>query len=85
MGNRTAARSVVRFFLSNDAVLGPGDLLLSQQHLGPLPAGTTRRITFLKRFRFSTSGRFLIAVLDARNEVPELNEANNIVPFGPIL
>ena len=30
------------------------------------------------------SGQFVLAVLDADNAVPELNEANNLVAFGPV-
>src|SRR5262249_14792660 len=76
-GVLTAAPSVIRFYLSDDATLDAGDVLLGEERLAPLGPGQSRRVHFRAQLGSSASGRYLIAVLDATNVVPEVNEANN--------
>ena len=83
-GTETADRSVVRFYLSVDGVLDAGDALTSESFLGPLKSQETRRVRFNATLKTSASGMFVIAVLDATDAVPEVNELNNVIVFGPI-
>jgi hypothetical protein len=83
-GTQTADRSVVRFFLSDDAVLDAGDALVGESRLGPLKSQETRRVQFNATLKSSASGKYLIAVLDADNAVVEVNELNNTVVSGPL-
>jgi hypothetical protein len=84
-GTQTADRSIIRFYLSDDAVLDAGDVLVAERNLGPLKSQETRRVQFNTALKQSASGKYLIAVLDADDAVVEVNELNNIVVFGPIL
>ena len=83
-GTRTAPPTVIKFFFSADPVLGRGAGFLAQLIVGELKPGQTRRVRFHRFVQGSAAGRFVIAVLDATNLVPELDEANNKVVFGPI-
>jgi beta-propeller repeat-containing protein/CARDB protein len=79
-----APPTVARFYLSDDAVLGPGDTLLQEIKVATLPAGQTRRIPFAARLANCGKGKHLIVVWDATDQVPEPNELNNINVFGPL-
>jgi hypothetical protein len=83
-GTQTADRSVVRFYLSDDAVLDAGDALVGESRLAPLKSQETQRVRFNAALKNSASGKYLIAVLDADNVVVEVNELNNTVVFGPL-
>jgi putative Ig domain-containing protein/CARDB protein len=80
------ASSVVRFYLSNDAVVDGSDTLLKEVSVRTLRAGGTRsiRLSVSLSLGTSASGRFVIAVLDANNAVAETSETNNTIVFGPI-
>jgi hypothetical protein len=78
-GTKTAAASVIRFFLSADDTLDERDRLLKEAVLPPLRAGHTHSKTVRVRLDASVGGQFLIAVLDATNIVPEAHESNNVV------
>jgi hypothetical protein len=77
---------VLRFFLSADPILDPSDVFLSEVGVGTLKPGETktRHLNVHLPEGTSASGQFVIAFADADNVVPETNEENNIVPFGPI-
>jgi hypothetical protein len=78
--------TVLRIYLSADRILDPGDLLLSEKHVGTLNNGEARteHLNVHLPEGTSASGKFVIAFADADNVVDEVNEANNIVAFGPI-
>jgi predicted thioesterase len=79
-GTALAAASIVRFYLSNDETLDGSDILIEQTKLDPLGPGETVRVKLRAEVPTGTAkGRFVIAVLDATDVVPEINEANNIV------
>ena len=71
-------------YLSDDATLDDGDVLLGAEQLSVLGSGKSKRDHFRGQLQSSASGKYLLAVLDATNAVSEVNEANNIVVFGPI-
>jgi hypothetical protein len=83
-GTQAAPPTVLRFFLSADPVLDPGDVLLSEVGVGALKPGETQTRHLNLPEGTSASGQFVIAFTDADDVVPETNEENNIVPFGPI-
>lgn len=84
--NEATGNAVLRFYLSTDAVLDAGDTAVGDVALGVLQGHDrkTRQLHVLLDAGDSASGLFVIAHADADNDVPELNEDNNIVPFGPI-
>jgi len=85
-GTATASNSVLRFVLSEDATFDESDTLLQEVAVGALKAGETktRQLNVALPDGRSASGQFVIAVVDADNDVPEANEANNIVVSPPI-
>jgi hypothetical protein len=79
-GTALAAASIVRFYLSNDETLDAADLAFDEAALDPLGPGETVRVRLRSEAPTGTAaGRFVIAVLDATNVVPEINEANNVI------
>ncbi len=79
-------RSTLRFYLSRDALFDATDTLLQEVAIGTLRAGRARSVNLnvrLPRGR-TVTGQFVIAVVDATNRVAEINEWNNVIPFGPI-
>ncbi len=78
-GTETAGDSVLQFFLSADETLDPDDLLLDEVLVRELRAGKKTWKYLNVIVEGDASGLFVIAVLDATNEVAEVNEDNNIV------
>jgi hypothetical protein len=85
-GTAATDPSVVRLFLSADTVLDGGDLPLAEVTIGPLSPGASVHIRLHARIPDAQDGpeRYVIAVLDADNVVPEINEDNNIVVSAAI-
>lgn len=85
-GNQTAKSSYVRFYLSDDTVFDEGDSFLRQAPTGKIYKGKSKNRTFRYSFPAGTAvtGKYIIAVIDADNRVPEADEANNHVPYGPL-
>ncbi len=85
-GSEPTARSRVRFFLSDDAVLDRRDRTIGQVKLGALDAGESVDLAWSKRLARGRSfaGKYLIAVLDFGDGTAERNEANNVIVFGPV-
>ena len=80
-GAANAGASVVRFYLSTDAIWSANDLLLGQASVPALPAGQSKLIQMQSALAIGTtaSGKFLIAVIDADNAVGEADESNNVL------
>jgi Beta-propeller repeat/CARDB len=80
-GTATAARSVLKFFLSGDAIWDDGDSLLDEVKVKRLDPGESDLIHLRAKLPKdqNASGDFVIAVLDAFNNVPEANEENNVL------
>jgi len=85
-GALPAGESVVRFFLSSDPVFDASDEFVAEEKVGALDSDQAREITLkakLPRGR-DGAGQFVIAIMDADDQVPEVNENNNVVPSGEI-
>lgn len=82
-GNVDAARSVVRYYLSDDAALG-GDQELKPKKLGKLKVGKTKSLKVKLKTTTPLTGKYLIAVLDADGAVAETNELDNTVVSQPL-
>ncbi len=85
-GSSNAPTSLVRFYLSNDAIFDVGDTLLKQVATGKVKLVKPKKRTLAVRLPTGTSasGEFVIAVIDADNRVAECDENNNVIIFGPL-
>ena len=83
-GTAPAPRSVVRFWRSTDAVFDESDVLLEEVTIGPLQAGQSRPVKVEAVVDDSVPGEHLIAVVDATDLVPEIDEQNNVLPSPPL-
>jgi len=84
LGKLNAKKSVIRYYLSDDAVLDPGDAILKQSKFGKIKAGKSRTINFRHNLTGSVSGKYLIAVLDIFENIGETDEKNNVALYGPV-
>ena len=84
LGSMKAKKSVTRYYLSNDAVLDPGDTILKESKIGKIKAGKSKTINFRYKFSGNISGKYLIAVLDIYENIGETDEKNNITVYGPV-
>ena len=86
IGNQGASSSYVTFYLSNNGTFDGGDSPLKSVPVGSIEAGSSKTVqltTNLSR-RQTATGKYIVAVTDARGSVTETNEANNIISSGPI-
>ncbi len=85
-GTTTASASRLQIFLSDDAVLDPGDALLKDSKIKKRKPGQgkTKELKVKLGEGVSATGKYLFAVVDALNRVTETNEANNTPMTGPI-
>jgi uncharacterized delta-60 repeat protein len=82
----TAVPSLVAFYLSEDQVLDANDTFLTTESVRALDAGKERVVRFNHKVAGAgdLSGRFIIAVVDFLDNVPEVNEENNVVVSPPL-
>jgi len=74
----TAGASVIRFYLSANAVFDSGDTLLGERAVGVLGAGLTNGGTTSVTIPSGLSGTYyLFAIADGTNQVDEASESNN--------
>jgi subtilase family serine protease len=85
-GNQTALSSYVRFYLSDNAVIDEGDILLKQVSSGKIKEAKNKNKSFSHSFSYgeTASGKYVIAVIDADNTVRETHEGDNFILFGPL-
>jgi uncharacterized delta-60 repeat protein len=87
VGTSPASSSAVRFFVSDDPIYDTGDILLKKVSSGTIKAGSIKNMTFscpVPAIASSAIGKYLIAVVDADNVVPETDETNNTGVYGPM-
>jgi subtilase family serine protease len=80
-GTAAAGSFVVRFFLSADDTLHPGDVLLGSRVIGTLAAGASNSVVTTLTIPANTSvpGTYrVIGVVDALDQQAELDETNNV-------
>lgn len=82
----TGTDALAGLYLSADDVLDESDTFFASLDIPPLAPGQQEIVRFNEPVRGATNltGRFVIAVLDYTNVVPEVNEANNVVVSLPI-
>jgi len=86
IGNLKASPNVVRFYLSKDAYLDEEDRFIGRASIGRLKPAKDKDIKIkYKLGRGETpTGQYLLAAVDADDDVVEADETNNISLFGPI-
>lgn len=87
IGDLAAGASRLRFYLSDDEVYSPDDMLLMELHdLGNMnPQETkTRNLNVTLQDNTSATGKYVIAIIDTDDEVDEIDETNNSIVYGPI-
>ncbi|MFZ5906925.1 MAG: CARDB domain-containing protein [Nitrospirota bacterium] len=84
LGTMKAGKSVIRYYVSDDAVLDPGDAIIKESKIAKIKAGKSRTIKFNHKLAGTISGRYLIAVLDIYENIGEIDETNNVTVYGPV-
>lgn len=85
-GSASCRITTVRFYLSADENLDPGDTLVSTRRVLPIRAGRYRLLRFqaLLPNGAAASGWRIIAVADANSEISETDETNNTAASPPM-
>lgn len=84
-GETDAGSFTVRFYLSQDSVVGDGDIQIGEQTISGLAVDEeTQRITANMAVPYSViaGDYFFLAVVDPDDDIPEDDEANNIFYMG---
>ena len=86
VGDASAGRCNVTFFLSSSPALTPGATELRTQPIPPLRPGAYARANVRATLPtgLRAAGRYLIGFVDSGNLVTEVRESNNTIVFGPI-
>jgi len=87
IGNLQASSSVVKFYLSDDPGLNvEEDLLIGKTRIAKLKPAKNKdvKLKFKLEEGEAPTGKYLIAVVDADDDVAEANETNNVAVFGRI-
>lgn len=80
-GQESPPSSVLRFVRSNEG----GGTLLKAVNTGSIKSGSSKKITSSVTLpSVNASDYSVIAIVDATNALKETNEANNVIPFGPL-
>jgi len=78
VGAATAGASVIRFYLSANALFDSGDTFIGERAVGAIGAGLTNGGTTSVTIPTSLSGTYyLFGIVDATNQVEESSEGNN--------
>jgi hypothetical protein len=86
-GNLQASSFVVRFFLSADSNLDEEeDLFIGRERIGKLKPikGKEIKLKFKLERGETATGKYLLALVDANDDIVEADETNNLAIFGPI-
>jgi hypothetical protein len=80
-----AGASTMRFLLSADTSADDTDMVIGARRLGPMPPGGPRPIGVLMLLPLDVrpQGLYVLAVVDADDDVAERDEGNNVIAFGP--
>ena len=83
IGVNRAAASVLRFVLSSDGATPT--TLIREVAVRAMAPGHAQRMRLRSAVPAgSAAGMFVLAMVDAGETVPESNEANNVIAFGPL-
>jgi len=82
----TVLPAAAAFYLSSDEIWDESDRFLEYADIPVLGGNEATPVRFSVKLEqgLTASGQFVIAVLDAFDVVPEVNEENNIVVSSPI-
>jgi len=85
-GKKTTKAFDVRLYLSTDATVDAGDVLLQTNTVATLKAGAQKRLSLSKVLAKNTSvvGKRVIAVVDAGDTIKESDETNNVIVSDPV-
>lgn len=84
LGSERSQNVQVHYLLSNDRILDSSDPLIKQKKTGKIKPGKAKTLRVkLKTTEFST-GKYLIAVIDAEQASPEIDKVNNVVISAPL-
>ena len=86
IGSRDASSSTVKIYLSDDDTYDQSDTPLKPSITGKIKAGQSKTIKLTYNFPVEqiVTNKYIIAVIDKYNSVVEVDEANNVIIFGPI-
>ena len=86
VGDGAAPSSKVTFYLSDNATYEEGDSLLGSRATGKIKAGKSKAIRLARNLPMgqTAAGKYILAVIDQYGSVPEVNESNKLIVFGPI-
>jgi hypothetical protein len=78
--------SVLAVYLSNDAILDGTDTLLKSYRVGSIAGSksVTRNIKINLASGTSASGKYVIALVDADDAVPDVDDSDNVAAYGPL-
>jgi hypothetical protein len=85
-GSAAIPSSIVAFYLSNDGTLEGSDTLLKQYRVSKLKPNQTagRKLSVKLPNGVSASGAYVIALVDVDDTVPDVDDTNNAISFGPL-
>jgi hypothetical protein len=83
IGQVNAKTSFVRFYLSDDEYYDNGDSYLKQVATGTVKTGKSKNksLSYSLSTGINASGKYVLAVIDAYDIIPESDETNNVVSF----
>jgi hypothetical protein len=78
--------STVAFYMSNDGTLHGSSTLLKQYRIKRLRPNQafTRTLSLKLPKGTSLSGLYVVALADADDALPDVDDSNNILPYGPL-
>lgn len=86
VGNRDALSCKLSFYKSDDDVFGDSDIFLKSVSTGAIKFGKSKSKTLSYSFPLGDSAtrKYIIAVIDADENISEIEEVNNFIVFGPV-
>lgn len=82
--SQTAQQTRVEFYLSEDTTLDDADALLGSSPIGPIRPGREKMKRVSMFADSSAAGKYVIAVVDAVDDISETDESNNEVSSAAI-
>ena len=86
VGNKNALSSIVNFYLSDNSTYDARDTLLKGVATGNVKVGKSnnKNLTYSFPLGQTTTGKYIIAVIDSGKKIFESNEGNNNISYGPM-
>lgn len=84
LGTQDAKSFSLYFYLSRDATLDGTDMRIGNRSVDSLEAGQAVDISLKAKYQSSTAYTYIIAQVDAGNDVSETDETNNIIISWPL-